>query len=341
MTTKNIHAYSCYSPAAGSTRVRLYDWFRHLDLTPTRHQYLQTPNLAFTTILQRPIDSLNEERQLRKPTQRDAISIVSREASPLSTGLLESRILERSSHGVFDIDDALHEDSRLRRRAFGGARKFERAARAADVVIVGNDNLAEWATQFAADVRVIPSCVEPSDYELATQDGRPTMIWLGSPSTEKHLMPLLPLLSDIHRRTGTTLTLVSGPDPTALDQYSFIERTEWSMEGFAQALARSSVGLAPLVDDPFARGKCAYKILQYGASGLPIVGSPIGANARALELLGGVAATTEHDWHDALLSILTQPAQTRRKMGLAARQGVTKNYSFERWETAWMSAVLP
>ena len=335
-----IHSYSCYSRAAGSARVRLFDWFEHLNVNVCHHVYSNTPSVSMKTLLGNPSSVVRAERSLRA---HDGISIVSREASPLSAGHLESKIFARSERGVYDLDDALYNDRRLRRSAFGGDRKFERMVRSADSVIVGNDYLAEWAERYSSSVTVIPSCVQVSEYRVAQHDDNAprVMVWLGSPSTEQYLATIAPMLKRVHETTGARLRVISGPshNPHLAEIDHLIDRVAWSQETYAELLAGATVGISPLLNTDFARGKCAYKILQYGAAGLPVVGDPVGANAIALERLGGVAVRHPNEWVEALEAILSLSGDGLREIGGQARSSVSKHYSFAAWEKEWVSAV--
>ena len=120
-----------------------------------------------------------------------------------------------------------------------------------------------------------------------------------------------------------------------------MDRVVWSPATFAGALTSADVGLAPLHDDPFARGKCAYKLLQYAATGLPMVGSPVGANQLALDRFSGWSATSRDEWVDALTEAVSAPADLRADRGARAVAGVQEHYSFDAWADEWRSAVLP
>lgn len=341
-----LDVFSMYSPAAGSTRVRIYDWLAHLGMNATALQFAGLPNAGVNTLLSHRGDVLRAQTRLRHVSVKGRHVLMSREASPFSRGRVEERILRRAAHSAYDFDDALFHDSSPRRRAFGGARKFERAAAAADVVIAGNAYLAEWASTFADDVRVIPSCVEPGDYsmvDVAARAGSPaTLVWLGSGSTEQYLVPLIDALLRVNTRTGARLKLISSPqdNPALAPLEPMLDRVPWSAEGFAAELADADVALAPLDNTPYARGKCAYKILQYAAAGLPVVGSPVGANDAALARVGGTAITEADDWTDAIVELLGKPVSEREFTARTARQGVEEHYSFAVWAEAWRAAVL-
>lgn len=341
----SLDVFSIYSPRAGSTRVRVYDWLAHLGWDAREHQYAGLPDAGMTTLAHHGSAVARAERDVRRHDPRGQTVLLTREASPLSRGGVESRLLGDAAHGVYDIDDAMFHAASLHRRAFGGARKFERAAAAADVVIAGNDYLADWASGFARDVRVIPSCVQPRDYDVApcavARSEHPVMVWLGSRTTEQFLVPLLPQLVEVHERTGARLRLISAAadNPTLASAAHMIDRVAWRIETFAEHLAGADVALAPLDDSPFARGKCAYKILQYGAARLRVVGSPVGANAAALERLGGVAVTRSDEWADAVVAVLQESDDDRVRLGAQARAAVQEHYSFEAWSNTWTAAL--
>lgn len=341
----DLDVFSMYSPAAGSTRVRIYDWLRHLGIDATEHQFAGLPNAGVSTLLSNRAAVTKAEAAVRRVAVYGQNVLMSREASPFSRGHVEERILRQAAHSVYDFDDALFHDTSPRRRAFGGARKFERAVAAANAVIAGNEYLAEWASAFNRDVRVIPSCVEPDDYATADHAARgggvPTLVWLGSRSTEQYLVPLIADLLRVHQVSGARLKLISSPgdnaDLAALAH--MLDRVPWNPDTFAHALSDADVALAPLNDTPYARGKCAYKILQYGAAGLPVVGSPVGANADALTRLGGLSLRDGDDWADALTHLLGAPPSARESMGRAARAAVERHYSFSAWAPAWATAT--
>lgn len=339
-----LHMFAMYSWAAGSARVRLKDWADHLELDTTSHNYAGLSTAAPRALVANPSAIVRAESQLRSfdPTGRRVI--VSREVSPFSRGGREESLLRGAAHGTYDFDDALFADTSLRRHLTGGTEKAVRSVRAADVVIAGNDYLADWAGALARDVRVVPSCVEPSDYVRARErapEQVPRLVWLGSATTEQFLVPLIPELRRVHDSTGATLRVISSPTGAPeLDALgSALERVPWSPDTFAQHLAEGDVALAPLTDTPFSRGKCAYKILQYGASGLPVVGSPVGANRLALERLDGVLVDAFEDWGDAILQVLGEPTSRTRVRAATATDSVKRHYSFAAWSDVWCDAV--
>lgn len=341
-----LRVYSTYAPQAGSTRVRIYDWLKHLGLDADAHQYLSLPTAGVKDVASRPIAVARAERSLReRASSRDNV-LISREASPLSRGQVEERLLREARHGVLDMDDALFHDSSPHRRLFGGAAKFERAAAASDVFVAGSQYIAEWAATHARRVELIPSCVEPRDYRVSTGtagEEPERMIWVGSASTEAYLVPLIDDLLRLHERRGARLRLVSSAqhNPALEPLQNMMDRVPWQFSTAVGELAQADVALAPLHDTLFARGKCAYKLLQYGAAGVPAVGSPVGANELALQRLDGIAVGREDSWYEAVTEVLDGSDARRAARSARARDAVEEHYSFRAWAETWKACVMP
>lgn len=335
-----------YGRAGGSSRVRVYHWLDHLGIAAEAHAYRGASSNRPGTVVRHPLSTVTAEVRTRALRAGGRSLLISREASPFSSGRLEARLLRSAEHGVYDVDDALFHDSRSGLRGLVGtkARTWERAVRATDVVVAGNDYLAEHASRSARRVVVIPSCVEPDAYRAKTSyalGSVPRIVWVGSPSTEQYLLAIASSLLEVHRRTGARLRVVSAAARGlgALD--GMVDRVDWRPGTVAGELAAADVAIGPLADTPFARGKCAYKLLQYAAAGLPTVASPVGANRTALDVLGGFAATSADEWVDALTQVLTCSAADREQLGRQARGGVVEHYSFARWADEWTAAVQP
>jgi glycosyltransferase involved in cell wall biosynthesis len=286
------------------------------------------------------------ERRLRGLARSvgESTVLLSREASPLSLGAIEARLLSRAAHGIYDFDDALYAGYP------GGALSrgrhidwvWRRSVRAADTVIAGNDLLAEHASAYASDVVVIPSCIEPANYVVKTDyrvSETPRAVWLGSPSTEIQLAVVRAPLLALHRELGLRLTLISAGKRSHGDLDAMIDRVAWTPDGFAAQVAAADIGIMPLEDDEWTRGKCAYKLLQYAAAALPVVGSAVGANVPVLERLGGSAVTGDAAWHEAVTELLRTGDDARAQIGRTALTAVTEHYSYGAWADRWRVAT--
>lgn len=335
-----------YGRSGASARVRVLEWVERLGIEARAFDYLGLPHSRPWTLLREPAALLAAERRIRhlaaRPTE---LLLLHREASPLSRGGLEAGLLAAAAHGVYDFDDALqwdHGRGPIPRRVAPKAGKCLAAVRAADRVVAGNALLADWACEWAKDVVVIPSCVDPTAYAVKAEHALhdpPRLGWVGSPTTERYLQRLTPALLDVHRRWGARLTVVSSGRAALGPLDVMVDRVEWSEDVVAPVLVGWDVAIAPLGSDLLARGKCAYKLLQYAAAGLPVVGSPVGVNRQVLTAIAGLAASSADEWREALDALLAAPEAERADRGSRARAAVMRDYSYDAWAPTWLAAL--
>ncbi len=341
-----LDVFMPYGPAGPSARVRVYAWLRRLDLPAKVHPYIGGATAGAGSLLRQPVATLRAEGRLWKAGRRRGGRVfIHREVSPLSNGEVEVRIIDGAQFSVYDLDDALQWDWAEEggvRRLVPKAKKTITCVRRADRVIAANDVLAEWASAWARDVVIIPSCVDPAaypskdSYELSDP---PRLGWIGTRTTEQYLREIERPLLEVHRRTGARLDLVSRGQLPLNSLEHITDRVEWSEEAGAAALARWDVGLMPLSPGLLERGKSGYKLLQYGAVGVPAVGSPVGVNTEILGRMGAPAPRSESEWVDALVDLLEAPAERRRDLGERGRRLVKEHYSYDAWASRWRDAV--
>jgi glycosyltransferase involved in cell wall biosynthesis len=343
---RKLVTVSAYGLRGSSARVRIFDWLRILHLDAEKSTYLDRADNPLGALLGDLPAVVRAERRLRTlaTSVGDATVLLSREASPFSLGAVESRLLRRSAHGVYDFDDALYAGypGGLLSRSRHIDRVWRRSVAAADTVIAGNDTLASHASEYASHVVVIPSCVDPDEYLVKrsyTVPTVPTAVWLGSPSTEAQLAVAKEPLLALHRERGLRLTLISKGSRSHGELDAMIDRVDWSADRVADVLASADVGIMPLENDEWTRGKCAYKLLQYAAAGLPVIGSAVGVNVSVLDRLHGVAASSGPQWRDALHSVLEADDGERAKIGQGARSSVIEHYSYAAWADQWRAAI--
>ncbi|HEX7710259.1 MAG TPA: glycosyltransferase family 4 protein [Sphingomonadaceae bacterium] len=272
--------------------------------------------------------------QLRRITEYDVVWL-EKEALPWLPWRIERALLDRGVPIVSDYDDAvfhrydLHR-SRLVRHFLGS--KIDRVMGASALVIAGNDYLADRArTAGAPKVEIVPTVVDTNTYGVApaVMRARNSKIgWIGTPSTwTEYVGPLLPTLLAAAEAAQTTLYAV-GARPAAAPCPN-LELVDWSEDREVDLIQGMAIGIMPLDDSPWARGKCGYKLIQYMACGLPVVASPTGVNSEIVEHgVNGFLASSEDEWREALAKLLNS-AELRRKMGDAGRLKVERQYSLQ------------
>jgi len=235
---------------------------------------------------------------------------------------------------VFDFDDAILFRDSARRNPHSWQRRmrFRRMVGGARRVIAGNAYLADLAARYAAPhrVTVIPTTVDPGEYPAAEEDGgpaEPIIGWIGTRSNLMYLEAVAPALARVARRGGPRPRLKLVCDGFVDVPGIEVIRKPWSRRDEAADLRSFQVGIMPLPDDPWTRGKCACKILQYFAAGVPVVCSPVGANAEVVEEgRNGYFARTEDEWASRIEALLAD-GEKRRRFGKAGWETVEKRYS--------------
>jgi glycosyltransferase involved in cell wall biosynthesis len=218
-------------------------------------------------------------------------------------------------------------------------RRFSRALRLADAFVCGNDYLASFCRAAAKPVLVSPSPV-PLDVPRAMPDAHsgPTRIgWIGAPHNLVELAPLAPALRDLARRHRFVVSVIS---EASLEMEGVeVEHVPWTLASQEAEIARLEVGVMPLVDSPWTRGKCSYKLLQYMAAGVPVVASPVGMNTQVVtHAENGLLADSPSDWTRALGALLEDPALARR-LGAAGRRTVEQRYGYPPQVAAWRALL--
>jgi glycosyltransferase involved in cell wall biosynthesis len=236
---------------------------------------------------------------------------------------------------AYDFDDAVYLDHTLSaNRRFSwlkrqGARSIEYMRRAR-LVIAGSGYLADAARRWSEHVEVVPSCTDPTRFAVREHADRETLTvgWLGSQPTSIYLDRIVPVIERLNQRGMPTRLLLIGADRRISGRG--IEHRAWSLESEVELLSEIDVGVMPMEDNEWARGKCGYKLLQYFSAGIPAVASPVGVATVMVGDGRGALAGSEAEWTDQLLR-LGQDARLRGELGANARAFVEREYSYQRW----------
>ena len=228
---------------------------------------------------------------------------------------------------VYDFDDAIMYDAgNPDKPSLKRQKAFQRTVSLADMVIAGNDYLAEHAMKFNKNVEVLPTGLDTKPYVIQTMpknEDKTRLVWIGSRSTLRYLAEIKPVLEEIGSRFSNVVLRIICDHFFDLKNMR-VEKCEWSIKTQIPDLISSNIGLAPLPDNRFTRGKCGFKILQYAAAGLPIVTSPVGVNSEYVrDGITGFQASSVPQWIDKITELIKN-TELRKQMGESGRVNVEK-----------------
>jgi glycosyltransferase involved in cell wall biosynthesis len=265
------------------------------------------------------------------PTWQDADLLwIEKELFPFLPGRFEALARKSGRPYIVDYDDALfhnYDESRnpLVRRLLSN--KLEGLIRDAALITVGNQYLADYAQAHGAKkVALLPTVVDPDRYPVRPSSPDPALRvgWIGTPANARYLEPVIAAMNRLSAEIPLRLVTIGAP---ALETGRIVqERHEWSEDREADLLRDIEVGVMPLQDAPWERGKCGYKLIQYMAAGKPIIASPVGVNRSIVTPEVGFLAETEAEWMDGLRLFASDPA-ARIRMGAASRARFEMGYS--------------
>jgi glycosyltransferase involved in cell wall biosynthesis len=301
------------SRQAASTRYRVLDYFsrfREAGWAPT---------------LLAEGDAGVSHRTILRQARRADVVVVCRKTF---TGPFRYLLRRAARRLVFDFDDAVF--TTPRGESSTRKRRFAAMARHCDAIWAGNLHLADTARRYQQDVTVLPTAIEPDSYRGPNTPPEDVfnVVWIGSSSTRRYLETALPGLESASRKVPNLrlkivadFDLPDAPIPT--------HAVRWTREGEAAELRNSHLGIAPMPDTPYTRGKCGLKVLQYMAASIPVVASDTGVHLQiVLPDQTGILASTPEQWADAIAH-LHRHADTARAMGVQGNRRVNELYAFD------------
>jgi len=265
-----------------------------------------------------------------------ASAVLMQQRIDLGPLLTLERIATRDRRLIYDIDDAAWLSGRQTSGHYlsflkGSGRKVRWLAERADHIVAGSEILAEHLAGYGRPMTVVPSLIDLAGYAVRSHEQTSTITlgWIGSATTARYLLQLVPILERFAQQSTrpVRLVVVGGAAPR-LRGVDTQERA-WSTASERAALSEMDIGLMPLDDTPWSRGKCAYKALQYMACGIPALVSDVGISAKVVADAGYVAAD-DTDWLDGLHT-LARDADLRTRLGAVGRRRIEQHFSFTRW----------
>lgn len=246
---------------------------------------------------------------------------------------------------VFDFDDAIWmpsiSEANQRLAFLKNLDKTRTLVERSAVVLAGNEYLAAWARQHSDAVQVVPTCVDTETYRPpdTRADGPVQIGWCGSPGTVSHLRPILPVLERVKQRYGSKVRIRVMGDPSFRSAGLGLVGERWSSEAELAFLRSTDIGMMPLPDEEWCKGKCGLKGLTSMSCGAATIMSPVGVNREIIESgSNGYFASTEDEWFDVLCALVAD-SDLRRRIAANGRRTIQERYSISRWREPFVQAL--
>ncbi|MFP4289723.1 MAG: glycosyltransferase family 4 protein [Bacteroidales bacterium] len=259
-----------------------------------------------------------------------------REAHMMGTTFFEKRMKKAGAKMVLDFDDSIwlkDVSNGNKKLAFlKKPSKTKHLVAMADACIVGNQYLADYASKYNHNVFVVPTTIDTNQYQVLKKNNNSKKIcigWTGSSTTLKHFSLAVPFLQKLKDKYGDRICFRMISDQPYEGTLADLENIRWSRETEIEDLSAIDIGIMPLPNDPWSKGKCGFKGLQYMALEIPAVMSPVGVNNDIIvHGLNGFLASDEKQWVE-ILSKLIEDKELRKTTGARGRKTVEEKYSYD------------
>ncbi|MEK6616813.1 MAG: glycosyltransferase family 4 protein [Bacteroidota bacterium] len=288
---------------------------------------------------------LRRRKDISKAKEYDII-FIQREAFMTGSVYFEKQLKKTGKKIVFDFDDAVWLPN-----VSEGNRKFEWMKNFAktktiielsDSVIAGNNFLADYAGRFTKNTIVIPTTIDTSYHQkqvFSKDDVKICIGWTGSHTTIRHFEHAIPVLKKLKEKFPDKIYFKVIGDNTFENKELCIKGVLWKLENEISELSEFDIGIMPLPDDEWAKGKCGLKGLQYMSLEIPTVMSPVGVNNEIIsDGVNGFLAGNESEWIEKI-SLLIENPEVRKKIGTEARKTVEDNYSVNSQKENYLNVL--
>ena len=293
----------------------------------TKGKYLQKFFILAKAILKRLKD-------VSRANDFDII-FIHRDALLLGSTYFEKRFRKSKAKLVYDFDDSIwlgdtsDANKKLRWLKYPG--KIAKIISISDMVFAGNKYLANYASYYNSNIKIVPTTIDTEEYKRYPSsrrtDGKIAIGWTGSITTIKHFEFAIPILTKLKEKYGDKLVIKVIGDKNYVHKDLDIKGQGWSKENEISELSSFDIGIMPLPDDEWTKGKCGLKGLQYMALGIPAIMSPVGVNTEIIkDGVNGFLADKEAEWVEKI-SFLIDHEKERNQMGDEARKTILEHYS--------------
>ncbi|PIF60667.1 glycosyltransferase family 4 protein [Flavobacterium sp. 11] len=336
-----------YNSDGASSRYRAYNYKRYFDENEIQYYFkpLLDSNYVLDLYREKKIKSLIQSVfsvltriifLLFNSKQYDLI-IIEKELFPNAPYFIESFFLKSKLYAL-DFDDYIatqYKENKFKRLFLGN--KIQKLVMDAKFVTVGNHWYFE---EFKSNNLIyLPTVVNLDDYRKVKQDYQikvVTIVWIGSPSTVKYLQIVIPVLQQLSKKYLIKLKVI-GAD--IIIEGVDVELVEWNSETEADELVSADIGIMPLKSTMWENGKCGFKLIQYMASGLPVVASAAPANEEIVKNgMDGFIIKDDKDWYNKLEELILNES-LRERFGKSGRNKIESDYSYQVWGNRYINII--
>jgi glycosyltransferase involved in cell wall biosynthesis len=293
-------------------------WFRILDVR-------QRPLRAVAKSLYALMRFFTRIKAISRVVGYD-LFVFEHQAFPYVPTFLERFAKKLNPNMILEFDDAIY-------LTFLHKKKIPRLIEMSRHIIVGNNFLKDYAQKFNINVTVIPTVVDTDRYKPKNDyhpHGKLKIGWIGLAYNLPYIHELAGILQRLRKEIGEFVFTVISSKGVELNGVEVISK-RWNYDNEVKEIRSLDIGIMPLADDEWAKGKCGLKVLQYMACGVPVVASPVGVNREIIrDGENGFLAATDEEWIEKL-SLLAQDEALRRRLGQKGRETVEKHYSLRIW----------
>lgn len=266
-----------------------------------------------------------------------------REAFMIGTTLFERGLAKSRKPIIFDFDDSIWiSDISEGNKNLSWMKRSSKTGEIialSKLVIVGNQYLADHAKLFNNNVEIIPTTIDTNYHKPTEKQAKETVCigWTGSETTIRHFKLIIPVLKRIKEKYGDMVSFIQISNVTSECPEIGLETVVWNAKDEIAQLQRIDIGIMPLPDDAWAKGKCGFKGLQYMALEIPTIMSPVGVNTEIIDDgKNGFFATTDDEWF-AILCKLIDDADLRKNIGEEGRKTIVARYSIDSQKEKYLS----
>lgn len=270
------------------------------------------------------------------------IIFIQREAFMTGTTFFEEQFAKSKAKVIFDFDDSIWmqnvSDANKKFSFLKDASKTSRIIALSDMIFAGNQYLADYAKPFNSNIRIVPTTIDTDEYQRLAlpEDDKITIGWSGSITTIQHFKFAVPALLKVKQKYGNAIKIKVIGDANYKNEALDVISMNWNKQDELKELSSFDIGIMPLPDDEWAKGKCGLKGLQYMALEIPTIMSPVGVNSEIIQSgVNGFLATTDDDYVNAI-SLLIEDKALRKKVGAEGRKTVVDKFSVKALQQKYL-----